>query len=239
MATLNTPRARGGLWVAVLLAVALSAALAGCGSSDNGVASKSGKEILAASKAAAVGADSVHVLAKSAQGRLTLAINLALGRNGGRGRVSLFGLDYEVIRIGDTAYVKGSPAFYKRLGAILGKTLRVPAGTWLEGSATKGPLSQPVAFTDRPSELDRLLSTPGSVTKGASTTINGQKVIELKEATKVYKGVLYVATTGKPYPVLLVKSGGREKGRTTFSGWDEEVSLSAPSPSVDVSTLKA
>ncbi len=227
---------RAVLWL-IPLGLAALLALSGCGSSDNGVSSKSGKEILAASKAAAVGASSVHVVGKSSQGRLTLAIDLSLTRNGGRGQVSFPGLDFEVIRIGDTVYVKGSPVFYSRVGAIIGKTLQVPAGTWLKGSVTRSALSQLVAFTDRASELDRLLSSPGSVTKGASTTVNGQKVIELKEATKVYKGVLYVATTGKPYPVALVKSGGKERGRTTFSGWDEEVSLSAPSPVVDVDSL--
>ncbi len=239
MATLNTPRARGGLWVAVLLAVALSAALAGCGSSDNGVASKSGKEILAASKAAAEGADSVHVVGKSSQGRLTLSINLELGRNGGRGQVSLFGLDYEAIRIGDTVYVKGSPTFYK---TVLSPTAKVPQGTWVKAPANSGKLGQAASFTELRPQLDRMLSSPGSVTKGASTTVNGQKAIELKETTKLYKGVLYVATTGKPYPIALVKNGGkakseREKGRTVFSKWDEDVSLSAPSPVVDVGSL--
>lgn len=87
-------------------------------------------------------------------------------------------------------------------------------------------------------QLNRLLSTPGSVVKGATTTVNEQKVVELKETTKVYKGSLFVATTGKPYPVLLVKSGGRETGRTTFSEWDEDFSLNAPSPSVELSSFK-
>ena len=244
MATLHNARARGGLWVAValtvLLAVALSAALAlsGCGSSDNGVLYKSAKEILAASKEAAEGASSVHVVGKNSQGRVSVSINLSLARNGGRGQVSFLGLDYEVIRISGTVYVKGSPAFYSRIGAMLGTTLHVPPGTWIKASAKGGPLSQLAAFTDLTAELNRLLSTPGSVIKGSSTTVNGQKAIELREATKVYKGVLYVATTGKPYPVALVKSGGRERGRITFSGWGEEVSLSAPSPVVDIGSLR-
>ncbi len=220
------------------LAATCLLALSGCGSSDNGVSLKSGKEILAASKEAAQKASSVHVVGKSSQGPLTLAINLTLTDNGGRGHVSFLGLSFEAVRVGGTIYLKGSPAFYARVGAVLGKSLDVPTGTWLKGSAENGPLSQLAAFTDLSGELNRLLSTPGSVIKGASTTVKGQKVIELKEATKVYKGVLYVATTGKPYPVALVKNGGREKGRITFSEWDEPVSLTAPSPTMDVSTLK-
>ena len=220
------------------LAVALGLLLSGCGSSDNDVASKSGKEILAASKAAASSADSVHVVGKSSQGRLTIAVNLSLTTSGGRGQISFLGFDFEVIRIGNTVYLKGNHAFYKRLGDALGTTLNVPQGTWLKAPASAGPLSQLAGLADLRGELNRLLSTPGSVVKGATTTVNEQKVVELKETTKVYKGSLFVATTGKPYPVLLVKSGGRETGRTTFSEWDEDFSLNAPSPSVELSSFK-
>jgi len=226
------------LGLALLAALALAAALVGCGSSDNGVASKSGKEILAASKAAAVSASSVHVVGKTSQGPASLSIDLRLTGDSGRGQISFLGADFEVIQIGATVYVKGTPIFYERLGDTLGLTLHVPKGTWMKGSASSGPLAQFVAFVDLRGELNRMLSTPGTVTKGQSTTVNGQKVIELKEATKVYKGSLYVATTGKPYPVKFVKNGGRERGLTSFSGWNEEVSVTAPSPVVDFSTLK-
>ena len=93
------------------LAVALGLlAVSGCGSSDNGVAGKSAKEILQASKAAAVGADSVHVLAKNAQGRLSFTSDLELSRDGGHARfVSLLGFHLDVIQIGETVDVKRSP----------------------------------------------------------------------------------------------------------------------------------
>jgi hypothetical protein len=226
--------------VALLALAALCGAvlIAGCGSSDNGVASKSGKEILEAAKQAAAAASSVHVVARNSQGQLTSSLDLTLTKSGGRGRVSILGLDYELVRIGGTVYAKGDERFYGRLGVVLATKVHVPRGTWLKASATDGPLAQLAAFTDRRGELDRLLSTPGSVAKGASTTVNAQKAIELKERTKVYEGALFVAATGKPYPIQLVKSGGHERGRTSFSGWDRPVSLSAPSPSIDISTLK-
>ncbi len=225
---------RAVLWL-IPLGLAALLALSGCGSSDNGVAEKSGKEILAASKAAAEGADSVHVLAKSAQGRLTFSSDLELGKDEARAKASFLGLNFEVIQIGHSIYAKGSQAFYARL---LGSAADVPQGTWLKGSANSGKLGQLTSFTELAGQLNRLLSTSGPVTKGTTTTVNGQKAIELKEVAKLYKGTLYVATTGKPYPIALVKSGRRETGRTTFSAWDEDVSISAPSPSVDVSTLE-
>jgi hypothetical protein len=219
-----------------LLLVLLS--LSGCGSSDNGVASKSPRQILAAAKAAAEGADSVHVVSEASQGRLKSSFDLRLSRDGGRGKVSLLGLDFELIRIGQTVYAKGDRAFYARLGAVLGKLPRIPEGSWLKGSASSGPLAQLASFTDMTGELARLLSTPGPVAKGARATVKGQQAITLKEKTKVYEGALYVAATGTPYPVEQVKSGGRERGKTSFSGWGPPVPLSAPSPALDVSSLK-
>lgn len=228
----KSPAAACLLAASLLLAVALAS---GCGSSDNGVASKSAEEILAASKAAAEGASSVHVVSHSAQGVLTFAADLELGRDGGRAHVKLFGADFDLIRTADTIYAKGNPRFY---ALLLGTKAHVPAGTWLKAPSSNTRFAQLAQFTQLRGQLNRLLSTPGSVARGASTTIAGQKAIPLKERTKVYVGALYVATTGKPYPVALVKSGGRERGRTTFSGWDRPVSLSAPSPTVAFSALK-
>ncbi len=68
---LQSARARARAPLALLLAAALAvavAALAGCGSSGNGVASKSPSEILAASKAAALSASSVHVVEQQPRG---------------------------------------------------------------------------------------------------------------------------------------------------------------------------
>ncbi len=219
-------------------ALAILVSFAGCGSSDNGVAAKSAKEILQASKAAAISASSVRVVGTSKVRGSSFAINARLARGSARARVSLLGLDYEVIRIGNTVYLKGSQAFYARLSTTLGKTLHVPKGTWLKAPASGGPLGELAALTDLPKELNLILSTSAYLTKGASTTIDGQKAIAIKEKAKLYEGTLYVASTGKPYPIELLKSGGRERGRTRFSGWGRGVSLRAPSPAVEVGGLK-
>jgi hypothetical protein len=231
---LHSARGRAGAPLA-LLAVALAAALTGCGgSSGNGVASKSPSDILAAAKAAAVSATSVHVSAKNSQGPLSLTLNLDLASNGGRGQISLLGATYEVIRIGNTLYAKGNPAFYKRLSAITG--LHLPQGVWLKAPANGGRLAQLASFTDLSSELNLLLRSTGPIIKGATTTVNGQKAIELKETAKLFSGSLYIATTGKPYPIELLKHG-RESGQTTFSGWNQPVSLTAPPNATALSRL--
>lgn len=211
-------------------------ALSGCGgSSDNGIAAKLPDEILQTATSTAQAAKSVHIKSESSQRKLKSSADLQLSKAGGRGKISFFGLDFELIRIGQSVYVKGSQPFYERLQATVGKLPKIPQGSWLKGSASSGPLAQLAAFTDMGGELDRLLSTPGSLSKGPKKTVNGQQAISLTERTKVYEASLYVASTGKPYPIEQVKGGhGREQGRTSYSQWDEPVSLSAPSDVVVV-----
>jgi len=221
---LRTALARAGSLAP--LTVGLAVALSGCGgSSGNGVASKSASQILTASKAAADSASSVNVASKSSVGPLSLTLNLDLARDGGRAQVTVGTLSFEVIRTGNTLYLKGNPVFDQSLLTTTG--LHAPQGKWLKTPVNSTRLAQLASVTDLSGELGRVLTSPGPISKGATTTVNGQKTIELKEAARLFSGSLYVATTGKPYPLQIVKSG-REIGQTTFSGWNEPVSLTAP-----------
>jgi hypothetical protein len=208
----------------VIAALAIAVSVAGCGgSSGNGVGSKSASEILAASKAAATSASSVDVIDKITQGPLSFTSHLELASNGGRARVSFLARSFEAIRLGEVLYVRGNAAFERQLSGIPPK--RSP-GTWLKGSADSGELAQFAIYTSLRRELNLLLSTVRP-TKGHTTTVSGQKAIELKEIGKLYAGTLWIATTGKPYPIKLLKHG-RESGQITFSGWNEPITLSAP-----------
>lgn len=226
--------ARAGGLVLTLLA------LAGCGgSSDNGVSEKLPNEILVAAATAAQDASSVHVVSETSQGPLKTSVDLVLSKDAARGKISFLGADYEVVRLGQTVYVKGGGAFAASLSARLGKHVHVPANAWLKGSAGSGPLAQVADVTKMSGELERLLSASGPTSKGSKTTVKGQHAIVLKEKTRLFEANLYVATTGKPYPIEQVKNGGRERGRTSYSEWDEPVLLKAPSRAVAVGSSPA
>jgi hypothetical protein len=217
-----------------LVGVALLVLLAGCGSSGNGVASKPAGQILAASRAAAQSASSVHITSSSAVRRSKFTLVASLAKNQGHARISLLGIGVEAIRSGGTLYVKGNRAFDARLQSTVG--VKVPPGVWLRGPAS-GVLGQVGSFTDMKREVPLILGGRGPVTKGTSVKINGQPAITVKETAKLYTGTLYVATTGKPYPIELIKTG-RETGQTTFSGWNDPVSVSAPANAVEISQLQ-
>ena len=226
-------RVRTRRCVALALPVAgvLITAVAGCGgSSSNGVASKTPKEILAASITAAQSATSVRVSSHNAQGPLTLTANLEFASNGGRAQVKLAGLSFEVIRIANTVYFKGSPAFDKRVG---GTAAHLTPGTWLKAPVNNPQVAGLAVFTNQNVELKRLLTSSGPLTKGATTTINGQKALQLKQTAKLFTGSLYIATTGKPYPLQITKQG-RETGQTTFTNWNQPITLTPPTNTTTV-----
>jgi hypothetical protein len=215
----------------VLLGVA---ALVGCGgSSGNGVASKSAPQILAASTSAAANASSVHVAGESAQGRLKLAIDLRLSREGGHSKVSLLGTPFEVIRIGSTLYLKGGRAFYSQLGL---DPAHIPQGTWVKASNDATQSGELASLADLRRETRQLLQTTGSVAKGPTTTIDGQPAIELKTSGRLYTGVIYVATSGQPYPLELERHG-RETSHITLTDWNQGVTITPPVNTLDISQL--
>ncbi|HEX4186455.1 MAG TPA: hypothetical protein VHY83_01035 [Solirubrobacteraceae bacterium] len=216
---------RGAL--AVCLAAGVAAVLAGCGgSSENGIASKSASEILAASKVAAASASSVHLHTTSGE----VVLDMKLASSGGSGELKLSSETIEMIRTGSTFYIKATPTLYQKLGI----NAKVPADTWLKLPVSTIP--QLAAFTEKPQQLGRLLNVT-TVTKGKTTTVEGQKAVELQQKLKVYTRTLYVAATGKPYPLQTVLTG-QVAGKTTLSEWDKPVTITAPAKSVAVEVSK-
>jgi len=223
--------------ICALLALAL-VVLAGCGksgSSGNGISSKGAEEIVKESKAAADAATAVHVSGSLKSGGAPVTLNLSLvAEKGAQGEISQNGASFKLILVGNTAYISGSPSFYRSLGGSAAAQLF--KGKWLKASATSGEFASFKQLADMRQLIDTTLAAHGTLVKGATTTVNGQPVIAITDSAK--DGTLYVATTGKPYPLQIAK-GGSESGTITFSNWNQPATITAPSSSVDLSELKA
>lgn len=220
-----------------LLTLALPV-LVGCGSSSsagNGVADKSAEEIVSEAKNAADGASSVHVSGSVNSGGspVTLDLNLASSK-GASGRISQNGSTFKIVIDGGTAYISGSDAFYRKLGGAAAAQLL--AGKWLKVSTNTPEFASFSSLTNMRKLLDTVLVGHGSLQKGATTTIRGQQAVAVKDTTR--GGTLYVATTGKPYP-LQISKGGSEAGTIAFDKWDEPVAIAPPASSVNLSELKS
>jgi hypothetical protein len=232
--------------LATLLALVLIAVvLGGCGSSSsgpssgssssgNGIASKPSAEIVALAKIAADSASSVHVSGSiaSSGSPITLDLELLAGK-GGRGRISESGLSFDLIEVGGTAYISGSPAFYSHFGGPAAAQLF--RGKWLKAPTASGSFSTLGSLTNLSQLVDSALASHGTLEKGATTTVNGHQVIAITDAS--HGGTLYVATTGKPYPIQVRKSGA-SGGKILFDRWNAPVTLVAPKNAIDLSQLQ-
>jgi hypothetical protein len=220
-------------WLAAsLLVVAL---LAGCGSGtkSNGEASKPGADVVTDAIAAANGATSVHVKGSGTSSGQPLLIDLYLvAGKGGKGRLTISGLTFDIVRIGDTAYFKGDKAFWKNFGGSAMAALI--QGRWLKESAVKGQLSSFTPLTDIKRLFNAILASHGNLKNKGEITRNGARVVELDDTTK--GGSLFVAATGSPYPLSIAKKG---EGEITFTAWNEPVTMTAPAKSIDASKLGA
>jgi hypothetical protein len=232
---------------AVTAIVLLAILLGGCGgssgssssssssSSGNGVAAKTPSQILAAAKTAADSASSVHVSGSivSASAPITLNLELLAGK-GGRGQISENGLSFNLIQVGGTAYISGSPAFYSHFGGPAAAQLL--EGKWLKVSSSEGNFSTLGSLTNLSQLLNTALANHGTLAKGVITTVDGQKVLSVTDVS--HGGTLYVATTGKPYPIEITKSG-KAGGKILFDRWNAPVTLAAPKSSIDLAQLQS
>jgi hypothetical protein len=221
-----------------MLGLALTVtALAGCGSSSssNGVASKTPAEIVAAAKAAADGASSVYISGTIVSGGAPISLDMELlAGKGGRGRIAQSGLSFELIQVDGTIYIDGSSAFYRHIGGPAAAQLF--QGKWLKAPAATGEFAPIAALTDQGRLMDSALATHGTLTSAGVTRIDGQKAIAIDDVSE--EGTLYIAATGKPFPLEVVKDGGK-RGRVVFDHWDRPVTLAAPPDAIDVTKLQS
>lgn len=217
---------------------ALGGGIAGCGgssggTSDNGVAAKSPDGILAAASNAVGGVKSVHVSGSLVSGGspITLDLTLVAGKGGG-GQMAESGLSFKLVNLNQVVYINGSDAFWRRIGGS--SAVQLFHGKWLRAPAN-GQFASIASLTNVRTLFNKLLSSHGKLAKGSISTVAGQKAVAVMDTTK--GGTLYVATTGKPYPVE-VSEKGSDGGRIVFDRYNQSASLTAPANAIDVSKLR-
>ena len=219
--------------VAVLATLAtLAAGCGGGGSSSNGEATKSAAAVFNDARRAALAASSVHVAgALSDQGK-SLAIDLVLAHGKGKGRIAQGGLFFEMVRVGNVAYIKGTDGFLQQFaGATAAQLLH---DKWLKGPVGTGPLASLAPLTDIDKLFNGAFGTHGKLTNKGETLFQGQKVVAIKDASD--GSTLYVAASGTPYP-LAAGQGGTSKSSIRFDHWNDAVSIDAPKGAVDIGKL--
>jgi hypothetical protein len=217
--------------------LALALVLGGCGSSSssgNGIESKSPDQILEATKAAASTASSVHIKGSIVSSGQPIGLNMELlAGKGGKGTISQEGFTIRLVQTGGAVYINGSADFYKHVSGSAGAAALLQ-GKWLKAPANSGELASLAELTDLSKLIDAALANHGKLSKGSTATVEGQKAVTLHDDRG---GTLYVAATGKPYPLEIAKTG-KESGKVVFSNWDQPVTLEAPAGAIDIGALQ-
>jgi hypothetical protein len=222
------------------LALVLAAALlAGCGghgkaAKPNGEASKPAAQVLADANAAATSASSAHVTGNLQSSGTPITLDLSMARNkGATGSMTTNGLKFDLVRIGNTVYIRGSDAFYKHFaGAGVAQLVH---GKWLKASATQGRLGPLASLTSIGALFAEIGSHHGKLVNDGKTSYKGTDVVVIRDTSDNSK--LYVSATGKPYPVAIAGGQKGQSGSIMFGDWNKPVSLSAPKDALDISKL--
>ena len=200
-----------------------------------GLEAATGDEILAEARSALLRASSVHAKGDLVSEGTSYAIDLRMVRGvGAAGTMAVEGKGLDLVRIGDTAYVRLDPAFL-RAATNSSSSVRLLSGTYFKVTARRSATFAPfVALTDAEQAFGSALAPTGTVTKGKVVRLNKQRVIDLL-VDGGRSGHVYVSLSGTPYPVRIVYGSSAEE-HVDLDGYGAKVKLTPP-PAAKVRTV--
>jgi hypothetical protein len=192
------------------------------------LAALSADQVLAAARAAATDARSVHVVGNVSQAGQRTTLDLRLRGNGdGNGFIATTAGRIDVARVGRDLYFRADLA---TLTQVLGPHRATKAGTRFVkvpvGDATFRSFRD---LLDMDSLFETLLAPSGALSRVDGTPVDGTATVGLRDADPKAGGVLYVAATGPPYPLLLkadATTGGVAELR--LGEWNADLNVTSP-----------
>jgi len=177
----------------------------------------------------------VHVDGAGTSGGSPISIDLYLVAGvGGSGKISQSGLGFQIVRLRTRAYFNAGQPFWRHYaGAAVASLFK---GRWIEASATSGQLASFTPITDIRELFAQILTTHGKLVLGTVSSFGGRPAFAIDDTTD--GGVLYIAATGKPYPLAIRPSKARGAGLIRFDSWNGSFKITAPKNAIDYSKLK-
>jgi len=230
---------------------------------DNGVASKSGKEIIAASEAALGQVHSFRIDGTTVDGGRPSTIT---GEVQIPGRLSVTLLSgptsAHIVTIDDKIYFNANTAYFvaqKASAAVIQQL----SNRWVSFPTGAGPSLGSLSAAVNSTTVGQCLIAAhlGTLTVKGAGSVNGQPAVIVADAGDVAgssPGRIYVATTGEPLPLRTVQTGSVKPGGTpnktcdetavdvsgstsastaTFSQYNSAPAISTPPNAVDITSL--
>ncbi|MER6613792.1 hypothetical protein [Streptomyces xantholiticus] len=216
------------------LAVALTACAEDPDAGTNGIGKLSAQEIETKARAAADAAASVRLSGTLVSKGGTYKLNMRLKQDGGTGSLTSKENAFELLRIGDTLFLKADAGFWSPRDGDRGEEpgqADLEAARKLADKYVKVPKGDPSykqfrGFTDMDVLLDGLLGMQGDLSKGDRTRVGGVRTIKVTAGEGGQGGVLDVSLEGRPYPLQFTRAGGA--GVLTLGDWDKDFPLTEP-----------
>jgi hypothetical protein len=212
------------------LTLAVGGTLSACGGTKlNGEQSKTGSQVAQDAINALRGTSSVRMAGNATSGNAPVTLDLTFKGNDTKGSLSSNGSSFQIVKIGDKAYIKGDKATYTSIAGAAAAQLI--GDRWLLMSGDKASNLTDIT-------LSSFTSSFNSSSKWSKTVqqakLDGEKVVVITDTSDGSK--LYVANTGKPYPLKAEKSGS-DGGSLTFSNYEKSVTITAPADAIDLNQL--
>lgn len=221
--------------VVVSAALATVLLLSSCAAAANGVAAKSAPAIVDAAGAALVSAHTFEIQATSAGSGTPATLTFKIeGKNLGEGTFVTSSLSFQAEELHGTDYFR-SQTLWSQVG---GPTLQGALGNrWVYISASSSTATELTAvfgtLTSPPTVAKQLTKDAQTSVRGKVGTVDGQPVISVTEPKA---GTIYVATTGKPYPLRWEQGS---VGRVVFSNFGAHFNIEAPKGAVNLAAILA
>ncbi|MFB7916516.1 hypothetical protein [Streptomyces sp. NPDC056061] len=213
----------------------------GAARADNGIDTLSAQQIADRSRDALLGVRSLHIDARGdlAERNPSAALGLTLDRDGNcDGSVDLGGSrgSVRIVKRGDDVWAKPDANFWKNQVPVGGPAFAaILNGRYLRGKADDPRLRGVTDACDldvyRHVVVDNAENDRGTLNKGRRTTLDGAPVVPLTRIRDDRTLTVYVAATGKPYPLkITVEGGGAQHAVVALSAFNRPVPSATPPP---------
>jgi hypothetical protein len=228
-----------GAGVVVIIAAIVAVVLVATGGKKantaklNGVQNQSGTDALTSARVALRDAKSVHLAGTVRNSGQIIRLDLTLVGSDSQGTLTINNNDVQLIKVGDTVFIKGDQDFLKQYTSGNAAVLDQLNGKWL-----KTPSTSDFDLFSIDGFANLLKGGTGSSTVNAQvtqSTLNGKPIVVIAQSDG---SKLSVANTGPPFP-LVIDAKGDSGGQLTFGNYNAGASITAPDSSnvLDVSTL--
>jgi hypothetical protein len=200
---------------------------------SNGVAAATPGAIIADARSAVESASTVHVSGTMISGAARISVDIEMVTDkGGYGTFTATqagrAASYQLVTLGGDLYIKGDRSFWA-LGGASSTVTAALQGRWVKESAAHGDNAVLASILTARTFFAGALALHGTLAKLSTSSAMGQPVVPVTNGAKT--GIIYVATTGKPYPVEITVRGAKG-GTLVVSRVDQPASVTAPANAI-------